>query len=109
LLIEQAATQYNLRLNMAFEVDGIDLTRELVACGFGYGFMTHAAATQNRGPRRLKSVRLIAPQLSSELSLVHMAHAPLTPMHSQAIAILRRTFAELVKEGVWAGGDAVRL
>lgn len=108
LLIEQAAVQYGLRLNMAFEVDGIDLTRELVANGFGYGFMTKAAALQSAHSLRTRTARLVAPQLSSELALVHVAHAQLTPMHTQAINILKNTIVDLAANGDWAGADAVR-
>lgn len=107
LLIEQAATQHNLRLTIAIEVDGIGMTRELVARGFGYGFMTRAAAALHRGAS-LRIARLTAPHLWSELSLVHRRQATLGPAHMDAARILRETAADLVARGAWIGAEPGR-
>ena len=103
LLIEQAAIQHNLRLNITLEVDGIGLTRELVGLGFGYGFMTHAGAIQKVNFGNIKTARLTAPHLSSELSLVHLAQSQITPMLAHAIRLLQETVTSVVAADRWPG------
>lgn len=101
LLIEQAATQYNLRINIAMEVDGISLTRELVAKGYGYGLMTQVAASLHREPENLSVTRLISPRLDSELSIVHLASEQLQPMHLLAIKHMKES-VEALPQYTWA-------
>jgi LysR family nitrogen assimilation transcriptional regulator len=108
LLIEQAAVQYNLRLTIALEVDGIGMTRELVARGFGYGFMTRAAAALHREAASLKVARLMAPQLWSELSVVHRRAAERTSIHADALAIMEQVANALIAAGEWIGAEAMR-
>lgn len=106
-MIEVAAARARIRLDIRFEVDAIDAVLQLVRDGVGHTVSTQVAALDLKSAKRLVIQRIVAPALTSELSLVTPLQRSLTALQARAAELARETFLALPLEG-WPPTRAVR-
>lgn len=100
-LIEQAALQSGLRLNVVVEVDSVALTKQLVRDRMGYSILAYAAVQQDRRERRVAIHMIERPALKSIVSVATSRGQHATALSKDWIERLKEDVAALVKEGDW--------
>ncbi|WP_315714991.1 MULTISPECIES: LysR family transcriptional regulator [unclassified Bradyrhizobium] len=111
-LIEQAAIQNGTRLNVAFEVDSVSMTKAMVRRGLGATILAHAAvvAEAKRGELTVRSIE--RPPLISTVSIGMPRERQPTWLADELLALMREVIAQSVADGAWPGakiiGDYVR-
>ncbi|WP_277996615.1 LysR family transcriptional regulator [Bradyrhizobium oligotrophicum] len=111
-LIEQAAIQNGARLNVAFEVDSVSMTKAMVKRGLGATILAYAAvaAEAKRGELTLRSIE--RPPLISTVSIGMPRERQPTWLAEELLALVREVIAQSVADGDWPGakiiGDYVR-
>lgn len=111
MLVERAAAEASVHLDVALQVDGYTTTKALVTAGLGYTILPYSAVRQEVEEGELSAVRLKKPVLSPwTLSAAYRKdHGP-----APAVTALRDIIAAAVKElaadGFWSevGGDHKR-
>lgn len=101
VLLEQAATQHNLRLDIRMEVDSFNLIRRLVEQGTGASVMTSAAASRMLSGGVTPVA--IQPPMTTVLCVATQAGTPPAPGQRRMIETVRATIAEMVANGDWSG------
>ncbi len=111
-LPEQAAIQNGTRLNVAFEVDSVSMTKAMVRRGLGATILAHAAvvAEAKRGELTVRSIE--RPPLISTVSIGMPRERQPTWLADELLALMREVIAQSVADGAWPGakiiGDYVR-
>jgi LysR family nitrogen assimilation transcriptional regulator len=101
LMLEQAAAEGGIRLDIVLEADGVALTRNLVAAGFGHGVLTIATVREAVARGEVAAVRLEAPGCDTALCLVRLREVAPAPARSVAETILRQEVTTLAAQGAW--------
>ncbi|NKE43785.1 LysR family transcriptional regulator [Roseomonas frigidaquae] len=101
LMLEQAAAEAGIRLDIVLEADGVALTRNLVAAGFGHGVLTFATVREAVARGEVTATRLLAARLDTALCLVRLREAAAAPARNLAEDILRQEVAGLAAQGAW--------
>jgi len=102
-LIEQAASQHGVSLNVLNEVDSVPLLRSLVKQGFGSTIMTYAGVAQDVERGELVAVPIDRPPLMSTVSIAMPREARSNWLVLETARMLRGVIAEVVKRGEWPG------
>lgn len=103
LLVEQAAAEQGIELQIAVEVDGAALTCDLVAAGFGYGISTYAAVSRRLGRGDLRAAPFVDRKLYSTVGVGYRDSEAASPALTAFLAELRRVIATVVANGEWPG------
>jgi len=103
-LLEQAATQHGVDLNIVLEVDSVVLTKALVKRGLGYSMITYAAVQDEAQRNELSVFRIERPSLLSIVAVAISRDAQPSPHARKLISILRFVVQTLIADGKWAGG-----
>ena len=102
VLLEQAAVQHGIRLQIAMEVDSFNLTWRLVDQGIAASVMTAAAASRHMTDIRGTAVA-IQPPVSVVLCAATRNSVPPAPGQRQMIDLLRDIVGRAVESGDWSG------
>jgi LysR family nitrogen assimilation transcriptional regulator len=106
-LLERVALQHGLQLNVATEVDGVYLVKELVKRGFGATVVTYAgiAAEVERG--ELNAIPIERPQLVSTISIGSRHDAKTRWLTKELISLVRAAVVAVAASGQWPGARVV--
>jgi len=100
-LVEQVAAQNGFRLNIAFEVDSVSLTKRLVSEGLGYSILAHAAVQEDISRGTLVGHTIDRPGIRSTVSLTTLRDRRSSRLALSWEKILLETLEELVTVGAW--------
>lgn len=100
-LVEQVAAQNGFRLNIAFEVDSVSLTKRLVSEGLGYSILAHAAVQEDIARGTLVGHTIDRPGIRSTVSLTTLRDRRSSRLALSWEKILLETLEELVTVGAW--------
>ncbi|MBI0539657.1 LysR family transcriptional regulator [Roseomonas sp. KE2513] len=103
LLVEQAAAAAGVRLDIVVEADGVALTRNLVAAGFGHGVLAPATVRAQVAAGEVVAAPLRGRALHTVLCLVDLASAPGDAARRAAEAVVREEVLALQAAGAWGG------
>lgn len=87
-LVETRLAALGLRPLIAMEIDAVPAILELVAEGHGYAVLSPRALHGTALAQRLRSRRIVEPQLQSALAIVTSALRPSTPLQQAAVAMI---------------------
>jgi LysR family transcriptional regulator, nitrogen assimilation regulatory protein len=102
LLVEQAAAAARVRLDIVLEADGVALTRNLVAAGFGHGVLAPATVRGQVASGEVSAAPLSGRALHTVLCLTQRADAPASAAHRAAELAIREEVLALREAGAWA-------
>jgi len=91
--IEVAAARARIKLDVRFEVDSIESVFQLVHDGVGHTIAKQLAALDLKSARRLAIQHIVAPALTSELSLVTPLQRSLTALQARAAELARENLS----------------
>ena len=98
-MIEAQAALAGIKLQVAWEVSGVQSILDLVRRGHGHAILTHGAVLTSGLPMAFRTSRIARPQIFSRLFLASSAHKPTTPLMRQSM----RMIAELIRRQVSTG------
>ena len=111
-LIEQAAIQHGVRLNVAFEVDSVGMTKAMVKRGLGSTIIAYAAVAAEAKRGELSARSIERPPLISTVSIGMPRERQPSWLVGELLALVRDAIVRSVDDGSWAGakviGDAAR-
>lgn len=103
VLLDRLCAKYGQRLNLIFEVDGIDMLKGMVAAGHGVGIFGYAGLRDELVRGELVAIPFNFPLLSWTLSLV----TPRRDEASPAVAVIRNlvldAINQLIRQDFWKG------
>ncbi|MCP3473996.1 LysR family transcriptional regulator [Bradyrhizobium sp. CCGUVB1N3] len=106
-LIEQAAIQHGVRLNVAFEVDSVAMTKAMVKRGLGATILAFAAVAADAERSEL-SVRFIErPSLISTVSIGMPRERQPSWLAGELLVLVRDVIARSVADGSWIGAKVI--
>lgn len=102
VMVETLAARYGFTPNIALECDGsISITKRLVLANCGCTVLPSAAVIEEVAAGRLKSLRLVSPEIRREVGIVWPKNR-VTPDGMWAVTqIIRQQTAALVQRGAW--------
>jgi LysR family transcriptional regulator, nitrogen assimilation regulatory protein len=86
--IDLAARAQNIVLNVAMEIDDIEVTLDLIHRGLGYAVLSSQVIQEHPG-RKLRASRIINPEIHRELFIATVAHRALSDLSERAIDYVR--------------------
>lgn len=106
-LIEQSATQHGVRLNVAFEVDSVSMTKAMVKRGLGATILAYAAVAADaaRGELSIRSIE--RPPLISTVSIGMPRERQPSWLAGELLALVRTVIAGSVGDGSWPGAKVI--
>lgn len=102
-LVERAAAQHGVRLNVIAEVDSVRFTKALVKRGFGQTIQTWAGVVDDVRTGELGARMIDRPALMSTLSLGMPREAKSAWLTMETSRMLRDVIAGLIARGEWIG------
>jgi LysR family nitrogen assimilation transcriptional regulator len=106
-LLERAAALSKLPLNTVIDVDSYGNIKELVEKGLGYSILPFNAISREVHDGRLRSWRIIKPELKRDVHLVHATDRPMTNAVAAIESLCRETLLQLATTGEWSGARAL--
>ena len=106
-LVEQAALQHNVRLNVVFEVDSVAMTKSMVKLGLGWTVIAYAAVAAEAKRNELAARFIERPPLISTVSIGTPRESRPSWLVSELRGIIRNTILRSVKDGSWIGATVI--
>ena len=100
-LLEDAAAEYGIRLNVVFEVASSGVIRSFARQGAGYGILTAVTTQMDPAPSELASKPLNAPGMSMTLSIVSRTDMVKSQILVEVSQLIRAETERLVRQGAW--------
>ena len=106
-LLERAAARHHIRLNLAFEIDSIPLTKTMVRNGSGATIQTFAgvAGEAERGDLVVRPIE--QPPLTSTIWIAMPHEAQASWLTLEVARLLRACVTQLVTDKIWVGARLV--
>jgi LysR family nitrogen assimilation transcriptional regulator len=104
-LVEHAALEHGVRLQIKIEVDSVGFAKALVEKGLGYTILTYAAVQDDVERKRLTATPIVRPMLTTKVTLVTLRDKQLPKLTEDASALLLDVCRGLVRNKVWAGAQ----
>lgn len=101
-LLERLAEEHRFALRIANQVDGMGITKALVAAGLGYTVFSYAGVYQEVDAGTLRAIPL-APTPHWRLSLVHRTMPHGSPAQHQIKRLIEQQLQSLVDRKLWRG------
>jgi len=106
-LIEQTAIQHGVRLNVAFEVDSVTMTKEMVKRGLGSTILAYAAVAADAERGELAARFIERPPLISTVSIGIPREKQPSWLAGELLALVRDVIARNVADGSWIGAKVI--
>ncbi|OIQ70766.1 HTH-type transcriptional activator CmpR [mine drainage metagenome] len=106
-LIEQAAIQHGVRLNVAFEVDSVAMTKAMVKRGLGSTIIAYAAVAADAKRGELSARFIERPPLISTVSIGMPREKQPDWLVGELLALMREVIARSVADGSWIGAKVI--
>jgi len=107
-LIEQAAIQHGVRLNVALEVDSVAMTKAMVRRGLGSTILAYAAVAADAKRGELSARMIERPPLISTVSIGMPREKQPDWLVGELLALMREVIARSVVDGSWIGAKVIR-
>ena len=107
-LIEQAAIQHGVRLNVALEVDSVAMTKAMVRRGLGSTILAYAAVAADAKRGELSARMIERPPLISTVSIGMPREKQPDWLVGELLALMREVIARSVADGSWIGAKVIR-
>lgn len=104
-LVEHAALEHGVRLQIKIEVDSVGFAKALVEKGLGYTILTYAAVQDDVERKRLTATPIVRPTLTTKVTLVTLRDKQLPKLTQDASALLLDVCRTLVRNKTWAGAQ----
>jgi LysR family nitrogen assimilation transcriptional regulator len=109
LIVDKAAAEANVALNIEFEVDAFPMMKSLAEHGTAFTVLPMSAVMQECQEERLSASRLVGPIAKRELVLASSTKRPTTRASQNIARLVRQQVIELVRGGSWrASASGVR-
>ncbi|PXW35473.1 UNVERIFIED_CONTAM: DNA-binding transcriptional LysR family regulator [Williamsia faeni] len=106
--LSNTALRHEMRLRAKFVTDSLDVTKELIVAGHGYGILPLSACRGEVEAGRLIYAPLVAPVLTQQLGMAATAHLELPRGLAIKIGeIISDEVARLISSGSWPSARAV--
>lgn len=89
MFVESRLAEVGVRINVAWEVDGIPAILDLVASGHGHAVLSLNAIRSDPQRARLLPRPIVRPRLVTQLALATSSQRPMTPLARQVLALIR--------------------
>jgi LysR family nitrogen assimilation transcriptional regulator len=106
-LIEQAAIQHGVRLNVAFEVDSVTMTKAMVKRGLGSTILAYAAVAADARGGELSARFIERPPLISTVSIGMPREKQPGWLAGELLALVRNVITRSVADGSWIGAKVI--
>jgi LysR family nitrogen assimilation transcriptional regulator len=106
-LIEQSAIQHGVRLNVAFEVDSVTMTKAMVKRGLGSTILAYAAVAADAKGGELSARFIERPPLISTVSIGMPREKQPSWLAGELLALVRNVIARSVADGSWIGAKVI--
>lgn len=93
--VEQAAHQAGIQLSVRYEIDALELMKEMVGAGLAHAVLTDLIVQREQAAGLVTTRRLMAPDVSTRLLIALAAHRPVTRAVKMTALTLRKTLREL--------------
>jgi LysR family nitrogen assimilation transcriptional regulator len=103
ILMDRAAAQSSVSLNIAYEVDSVPIIKQLVKKGLGCGIFTQAVVDEEVKAGVIDTYPLRLPITSSLLSIAWRKNESPPAGLNEAVQLLRQTVGGRVAAGLWPG------
>lgn len=107
VLLDRLCARYGQRLNLVFEVDGIEMLKGMIGAGHGVGIFGYAGLRDELERGELVAIPFNFPLLSWTLSLV----TPRRDEASPAVVVIRELLLsainQLIRQDFWKGARAL--
>jgi LysR family nitrogen assimilation transcriptional regulator len=100
-LLDIMALSHGIRLNVAYEVDSLIVTKQLVLASGVFSILPEGAVHDEVAALRLCALKIVAPAVSRSVSLAMCALPGRTPACEQIAKLLLDVARELQVSGVW--------
>lgn len=108
VLLERAAVQHGIRLNIAMEINSFHLIRSLVRARRGYAVVTSSAVSKQVYLGDFNAWTIQHPPISTILSAATRNDTKLSASVTPMLATIRQTIISLVEAEEWAGDILVK-
>lgn len=102
-LVEHAALEHGVRLNIKIEADSVAFAKAMVEKGLGYTILTYAAVQDEVERRKLTVYPIVRPTLVTKVTIVTLRDKQLPKLTQETSALLHEVCRTLVRSKVWAG------
>ena len=106
-LIEQAAIQHGVRLNVAFEVDSVTMTKAMVKRGLGSTILAYAAVAADAKGGELSARFIERPPLISTVSIGMPREKQPSWLAGELLTLVRNVITRSVADGSWIGAKVI--
>ena len=103
LLVDTAAAQSGVVLQVDLELDALSAIKELVQSGTGYTILPYAAVYREVELGLMSAHRLMSPPLRRTVVLATTGRRPLSLAAGALVELLKVQVADLVSSGKWSG------
>ena len=104
-LVEHAAHDHGVRLQIKIEADSVAFAKAMVEKGLGYTILTYAAVRDEVQRKKLVVYPIIRPTLSTKVCMITLRDQQTTKVTQDAGEILHDVCRELVRSKVWGGAQ----
>lgn len=102
LVIDRFATQHSIQLKPVMEVEGIHVTRGLVAAGIGYSIFGDSGFDSDRSDDSLRFIPFRDP-LSWQLTLIQQQQPKTTRAFTEVVHLIKQQIQIILAQGRWQG------
>lgn len=103
LLLEKAAAEQNMKLTIAFEVDGLGILKKMVEHNLGYTVLTFGSVYNEVANGTLSATPIGGPDVSWTLSMATRVDQSRSRTMIVIQKLVREVVRDLVDRGVWRG------
>jgi DNA-binding transcriptional LysR family regulator len=100
-VVEQAAADANVKLDVKVEADAYVVLKHLVSVGKGYTILPMSAVARDLASRRLRAAPLVEPTLTRQICLLEPKERSSSRATRAVLEILQHELAQLIAAGEW--------
>ncbi len=100
-LLEAMARSHGVRLDIAYEVDSLDVVKRLARAGDGFAILAEGAAHEEIAAGQLQALKIVRPNVTRSVSLAASVLPGGTPACEEIRRLILELGRELRKSGAW--------
>jgi LysR family transcriptional regulator, nitrogen assimilation regulatory protein len=100
-LLDSMARSRGVRLNVAYEVDSLTVSKQLARAGSAYSILAEGAMHEERAAGTLRALKIVRPTITRSVSLAASALPGRTPACEEIAKLTLALTREMVDSGVW--------
>lgn len=100
-LLDFMARSHGIRLNIVYEIDSLDVVKQLAKAGDAFGVVAEGAAHEEIAAGQLKALKIVEPHVRRSVSLATTTLPGGTPAREEIRRLILLLSQELLRTGVW--------